>query len=140
MAGRNANYSRFSRFITSVNDASSPSGASQSAVPRSVADEGSSSSWRDELAAAERACAAAAAPAAGSSSSSSAAADGAAADAAAAAAAAERRRATAALSRQDAALVSLPPGTPAPADPNSAPASATSRAPSGEAARPTERR
>lgn len=33
-----------------------------------------------------------------------------------------------------------PSGTPAPSDPNSAPASATPRAPSGEAARPAERR
>jgi hypothetical protein len=33
-----------------------------------------------------------------------------------------------------------PSGTPAPADPNSTPASATPRSPSGEAARPTERR
>ena len=33
-----------------------------------------------------------------------------------------------------------PSGTPAPSDPNNAPSSATPRAPSGEAARPAERR
>ena len=33
-----------------------------------------------------------------------------------------------------------PSGTPSPTDPNSTPSSATQRSPSGEAARPTERR